>query len=103
MGAWFHRYCRSVMIMIAVYGLLVLVAMTALTQCSSVANAAPPTKDSSRSKFYDFSDQLINGEIRKPTNLYIDSRKKVRFERLLKLKKSFLPDLFDTSKEKVFK
>lgn len=56
-----------------------------------------------RSKFYDFSDQLIDGEIKKPTALYTDSRQRVRFDRLLKLKKSFLPDLFKTAREKVFK
>ena len=56
-----------------------------------------------KSKFYDFSEQLIDGEIKKPTTLYTDSRQAVKFERLLKLKKSFLPDLFDTAKERVFK
>jgi hypothetical protein len=60
-------------------------------------------KDSPRSKFYDFSEQLIDGQIKKPTTLYLDSREKVRFERLLKLKKSFLNKLFKTAKERVFK
>ena len=63
------------------------------------AHAKPPVK----SKFYDFSEQLIDGEIKKPTSLYTDARQKVRFERLLKLKKSFLPQLFKTAKERVFK
>jgi hypothetical protein len=63
------------------------------------ALAAPPVK----SKFYDFSEQLIDGKINKPTALYVGAREKVKFERLLKLKKSFLPKLFETSKEKVFK
>jgi hypothetical protein len=56
-----------------------------------------------KSKFYDFNEQLIDGQIKKPTNLYVDARTKVRFERLLKLKKSFLPALFNTAKERVFK
>ena len=56
-----------------------------------------------KSKFYDFSEQLIDGQIKRPTTLYVDAREKVRFERLLKLKKSFLPKLFDTAKEKIFK
>jgi hypothetical protein len=60
-------------------------------------------KPPARSKFYDFSEQLIDGEIKKPTTLYTDSRKRVQFDRLLRLKKSFLPSLFDTAKEKVFK
>tara|TARA_R110000824_G_scaffold232791_3_gene420969 strand:+ start:10528 stop:10713 length:186 start_codon:yes stop_codon:yes gene_type:complete len=58
---------------------------------------------SPRSKFYDFNDQLIDGQINKPTTLYTDARQQVKFERLLKLKKSFLNDLFDTAKERVFK
>lgn len=56
-----------------------------------------------KSKFYDFSEQLIDGEIKKPTTLYTDSKERVKFGRLLKLKKSFLPKLFNTAKEKVFK
>ena len=63
------------------------------------ASAKPPVK----SKFYDFNDQIIDGEIKKPTALYTDSRAKVKFDRLLRLKKSFLPELFDTAKQRVFK
>ena len=65
------------------------------------AIASPPNKH--RSKFYDFNEQLIDGEIRKPTALYTDARQRAKFERLLKLKKSFLGRLFETSKYKVFK
>ena len=56
-----------------------------------------------KSKFYDFNEQIIDGEIKKPTTLYTSAREKVKFDRLLKLKKSFLPKLFDTAKERVFK
>jgi hypothetical protein len=56
-----------------------------------------------KSKFYDFDEQLIDGEIKKPTPLYTDARSKVKFDRLLKLKKSFLPKLFDTAKERIFR
>tara|TARA_B100000575_G_C22794653_1_gene469616 strand:+ start:145 stop:390 length:246 start_codon:yes stop_codon:yes gene_type:complete len=62
-------------------------------------HAKPPVK----SKFYDFSEQLIDGEIKKPTALYTDSRQRVKFDRLLRLKKSFIPQLFNTAKERVFK
>jgi hypothetical protein len=68
---------------------------------SSVASANPP--NTGRSKFYDFNDQLINGEIRKPTTLYTNARERARFGRLLRLKKSFLPRLFETPKLKLFK
>tara|TARA_R110000824_G_scaffold99152_3_gene236276 strand:- start:1831 stop:2109 length:279 start_codon:yes stop_codon:yes gene_type:complete len=56
-----------------------------------------------KSKFYDFSDQLIDGQITKPTTLYTDARQKVKFERLLSLKKSFIPALLQTSKDPIFK
>jgi len=65
------------------------------------AETKPPTN--TKSKFYDFSEQLIDGEIRKPQALYTNSRAKVKFERLLRLKRSFLPDLMETAKQKVFK
>jgi hypothetical protein len=45
----------------------------------------------------------FDGQIKKPTTLYTDARDKVKFDRLMKLKKSFLPKLFATAKEKVFK
>ena len=54
-------------------------------------------------KFYDFRDQIIDGEIKRPTTLYTDAREKVKFEQLLKLKKSFMVNLLDTAKERVFK
>lgn len=52
-----------------------------------------------KTKFYNFDDLLINGEYKKPQILYTDSRQKVRFERLLKLKKDFLPKLKQTEKD----
>lgn len=58
---------------------------------------------SPRAKFYDFNDQLIDGEIKKPSTLYTDARERVKFNRLLRLKKSFMKELFSSSKEKVFK
>ena len=67
----------------------------------SEAWASPPSN--AKSKFYDFNEQIIDGEIKKPTTLYTDSRQKVQFDRLLSLKKSFLPELFKTAKERVFK
>ena len=56
-------------------------------------------KTSTKTKFYNFDDLLINGEYKKPQVLYTDARQKVRFERLLKLKKSFLPKLKSTDKD----
>ena len=78
--------------------LSVLGVMVALT-----ISAGPALGEQPKSKFYDFSDQLIDGEIKKPTALYTDARTQVRFDRLLSLKKSFIKALLETSKERVFK
>lgn len=56
-----------------------------------------------KSKFYDFSDQLIDGEIRKPTTLYSNVRQEAKFSRMLSLKKELLPFIFQARKERVFK
>tara|TARA_Y100000593_G_scaffold82504_1_gene155053 strand:+ start:40 stop:315 length:276 start_codon:yes stop_codon:yes gene_type:complete len=64
------------------------------------ARAEPP---SSNAKFYDFSEQVIDGQIKRPTALYTDARQKVKFDRLLKLKKSFLPEMLKTAKDPIFK
>ena len=55
--------------------------------------------DSPKTKFYDFDDLLINGEYKKPQVLYIDNQAKVKFERLFKIEKNFLPKLRDTKRD----
>jgi hypothetical protein len=52
-----------------------------------------------KTKFYNFDDLLIDGQYKKPQVLYTDARQKVKFERLLKLKKDFLPKLKATAKD----
>jgi hypothetical protein len=82
-----------------IYFVAMLIFWLVLTGTVSAVNAKPPT----RAKFYDFSEQLIDGEVKKPTTLYTDARQRVKFGRLLRLKKSFLPRLHATAHEKVFK
>ena len=66
---------------------------------SRCASADPPV----RAKFYDFSEQLIDGQVRRPHALYTDVRQAAKFKRLLRLKKSMMKELFDTAKDPVFK
>ena len=54
-------------------------------------------------KFYDFGDQIINGEMKKPEIDLWSARNKVKFDRLLSLKKTFLPALEESAKSSVFK
>ena len=76
-----------------------LITITTAILFSTAVTAAPPSK----SKFYDFGDQVIDGEIKKPTGEYFSDRQRARFDRLTNLKKSFLPKMFITSKNKLFK
>jgi hypothetical protein len=80
-----------------ILGLTAIISMALPWWCPEAMGKQP------KSKFYDFNDQIIDGQIKKPTTLYTDARDKVKFDRLMKLKKSFLPKLFATAKEKVFK
>jgi hypothetical protein len=50
-------------------------------------------------RFYDFDDIQIIGEHKKPKILYINIRQKVKFERLLKMKKDMLPKILGTRKD----
>ena len=68
-----------------------------------LASVEVSSKTPTKSKFYDFNDQIIDRKNKKPTTLYTDAREKVKFDRLMSLKKSFIPQLFKTAKERVFK
>lgn len=78
--------------------LTILTVTLSLGAFSTWASAAEP-----KSKFYDFSDQLIDGEIRRPTTLYTNERQQAKFDRMLSLKKELLPLIFEARKERVFK
>jgi len=65
---------------------------------AALAQDAPPAGEA-KTKFYNFDDLLIDGEYKKPQVLYTDARQRVKFERLLKLKKDFLPSLKATAKD----
>ena len=74
---------------------IIVIMLILVAPSVSLAN---PSK-SVKTKFYNFDDLLINGEYKKPQVLYTDARQKVKFERLLKLKKDFLPELKNTQKD----
>jgi len=54
-------------------------------------------------RFYDFSDQLIDGQIKKPSTLWMNSRSRAKFNKLLRLKKSFRSVLIQTSQDPILK
>ena len=75
---------------------ILFVTVFALTPTVSFAQEAG---GDSKTKFYNFDDLLIDGQYKKPQVLYTDARQKVKFEKLLRLKKDFLPKLKATAKD----
>ena len=61
------------------------------------ASAAPP--DKAQQRFYDMGEWVIDGEIKKPSALWVQATKRPRFDPLLRLKKSFLPDITKSARE----
>ncbi len=61
------------------------------------ARKAKGSKSGKSTRFYDFDDLLIDGEFRKPATLYTRALKSPKFERLLRLQKSFLNQLLQTA------
>jgi hypothetical protein len=62
-----------------------------------------PAFGKTKAKFYDFSDQLIDGTIKKPSTIYMEARTRAKFAKLLRLKKSFIPRLLMTGRESLLK
>ncbi|MBA2661247.1 MAG: hypothetical protein H0U74_03070 [Bradymonadaceae bacterium] len=56
-------------------------------------------QDEVRSRFYDFDNMLIDGEFKAPDLLKDRAREKAEFQRLLDLKKSFLPKIQESTEE----
>tara|TARA_Y100001951_G_C11099981_1_gene161476 strand:- start:12 stop:305 length:294 start_codon:yes stop_codon:yes gene_type:complete len=84
--------------------ILAILAMLAMLGAGQVLLNNKAYGATPRTKFYDFSEQLIDGEIKKPTTLYTDSRQEVKFGRLLRLKRNFLgKTIRQTARERVFK
>lgn len=52
--------------------------------------ARPRGTRGAKTRFFDFDDLLIDGEFRKPATLYTRAMRSPRFDRLLRLQKSFL-------------
>lgn len=59
--------------------------------------------DGEKSKFYDFDDMLVDGELKTPDVQRTEARGEAKFERLLELKKSFLPKVQQSTEEDALK
>lgn len=76
-------------------GLAVLVATIALGSTAYAQDTGEP-----KTKFYDFEDMLIDGQLKTPDLLKSQAREKAKFKRLLDLKKSFLPKIRESAEER---
>jgi hypothetical protein len=70
-------------------------AVGAMLLTTSLAMA----QDETRSKFYNFDDMLIDGQLKTPDLMKAEAREKAQFKRLLDLKKSFIPKVRETAEE----
>jgi hypothetical protein len=52
-----------------------------------------------KSKFYDFEDMLVDGQIKRPDMERMDVQGNAKFDRLLDLKKSFLSKVQESTAE----
>lgn len=73
--------------------------LAGLVLAPTLAAAQDAGDEKVKTKFYNFDDLLIDGQYKKPDVLFTDARQKAQFERLLKLKKDFLPSLKATAKD----
>lgn len=64
-----------------------------------MAFAAPAFAQGTLVRFIDFDELIITSNVKKPHALYVEGAERAKFDRLLKLKKSFLPKLQATAKD----
>jgi len=85
---------RQVRMVVALGVVALLWALTAPTV--DARQRGGKTRKADKTRFFDFDDLLIDGEFRKPATLYTRAMKSPRFDRLLRLQKSFLDQLGHT-------
>lgn len=76
-----------------------LAAFLIATSLLLVGTSAFAQDEDTRSRFYDFDNMLIDGQFQTPDLLRYQARERAQFQRLLDLKKSFLPKIQETTEE----
>lgn len=56
-----------------------------------------------KSKFYDFSDMMIDGDFKKPEMMSVRDKKNARFKRMFQLKRTFIPDIKESQRDAAIK
>ena len=60
-------------------------------------------ESSPREKFYNFGETMIDGTRKVPPVIWVEGVKRPEFESLLDLKKSFMDEIEESSKERVLR
>ncbi len=69
------------------------------TALALVAIAAPARADDvvyQKHQVVDFGDDTIDGNLSKPDGQYLESRKRLRHQRLIKVRESFKPEILQS-------
>ena len=78
---------------------IITITFAAVLMLFSASAFAQDSGDGTRSKFYDFNDMLVDGRLKTPDLMKTDARGKAKFNRLLQLKKSFIPKIRESTGE----
>lgn len=79
--------------------LLVVLMAIALLVPATVAFAQDAEDGETPTRFYDFNDMLIDGELMRPEGMFTRARDRARFERLLDLDREFIQEIEESAKE----
>ena len=72
-------------------------------QASAMGDDGRKKKSGARVQHLDLGETVYNGTLRVPTVQFHDQRERVKFERLMKVRKSFMPALMASGTDRVFK
>jgi hypothetical protein len=52
-----------------------------------------------QTRFYDFNDMLIDGELMRPEGMFTRARDRARFQRLLELRRELIQEIEESAKD----
>ncbi|MFH1529255.1 MAG: hypothetical protein ABIK09_00830 [Pseudomonadota bacterium] len=77
--------------------------LTAGGAAFAAGDDAVPKKGDARVQYLDLGTLVIDGTLRSPEIQFHDQRERVKFERLMRIRKTFMPALMASGTDAVFK
>lgn len=74
-------------------GVVLVLGVMGLSGAATAQDAVKP-----QTRFYNFDELLIDGELKAPPGVVYGAVDRAKFERLLSLKRSFLPQIAETAR-----